>query len=187
MTFSPCMCRCGGARICYIFHETFGRTLDSIHPLTGLTTLDILTAIRNATGPRPALFVPEVCKFRILKLTLVVLLILLSPCLGIFWTVGEATNSSLRGTVTSLYWISTWRDAAYNSALWYGSTTRNASFPETARENCRCRHFFTAATFAPDQHHGIKFNKWNQISHSLPMMLFSGGKFSKHWTSLHQY
>nr|CAG4640660.1 EOG090X01UE [Eulimnadia texana] len=51
---------CGGARICYIFHETFGRALDSIHPLTGLTTLDILTAIRNATGPRPALFVPEV-------------------------------------------------------------------------------------------------------------------------------
>lgn len=26
---------CGGARICYIFHETFGRTLDGIHPLTG--------------------------------------------------------------------------------------------------------------------------------------------------------
>ncbi|KAJ6650132.1 Dynamin-1-like protein [Pseudolycoriella hygida] len=51
---------CGGARICYIFHETFGRTLDSIHPLTGLTKMDILTAIRNATGPRPALFVPEV-------------------------------------------------------------------------------------------------------------------------------
>lgn len=23
--------------------------------------MDILTAIRNATGPRPALFVPEVC------------------------------------------------------------------------------------------------------------------------------
>ncbi|XP_054280464.1 dynamin-1-like protein [Macrosteles quadrilineatus] len=51
---------CGGARICYIFHETFGRTLDSIHPLVGLTKMDILTAIRNATGPRPALFVPEV-------------------------------------------------------------------------------------------------------------------------------
>ena len=51
---------CGGARICYIFHETFGRTLDSIHPLAGLTSLEILTAIRNATGPRPALFVPEV-------------------------------------------------------------------------------------------------------------------------------
>ncbi|XP_053677693.1 dynamin-1-like protein [Anopheles nili] len=51
---------CGGARICYIFHETFGKTLDSIHPLRGLTKMDILTAIRNATGPRPALFVPEV-------------------------------------------------------------------------------------------------------------------------------
>uniref|UniRef100_A0A8D3DHX4 Interferon-induced GTP-binding protein Mx n=1 Tax=Scophthalmus maximus TaxID=52904 RepID=A0A8D3DHX4_SCOMX len=51
---------CGGARICYIFHETFGRTLQCIDPLGGLTELDILTAIRNATGPRPALFVPEV-------------------------------------------------------------------------------------------------------------------------------
>jgi len=51
---------CGGARICYIFHETFGRTLDSIHPLTGLSNMDILTAIRNSNGPRPALFVPEV-------------------------------------------------------------------------------------------------------------------------------
>ncbi|KAL8164345.1 UNVERIFIED_CONTAM: Dynamin-1-like protein [Gekko kuhli] len=51
---------CGGARMCYIFHETFGRTLESIDPLAGLTMLDILTAIRNATGPRPALFVPEV-------------------------------------------------------------------------------------------------------------------------------
>ncbi|TGZ59746.1 hypothetical protein CRM22_008921 [Opisthorchis felineus] len=51
---------CGGARICYIFHETFYRTLSRIDPLGGLSTLDILTAIRNATGPRPALFVPEV-------------------------------------------------------------------------------------------------------------------------------
>ncbi|GAB1866608.1 Dynamin-1-like protein [Camponotus japonicus] len=51
---------CGGARICYIFHETFGKTLDSINPLADLSKMDILTAIRNATGPRPALFVPEV-------------------------------------------------------------------------------------------------------------------------------
>lgn len=34
--------------------------MDSIHPLTGLSKMDVLTAIRNATGPRPALFVPEV-------------------------------------------------------------------------------------------------------------------------------
>ncbi|KAI5710584.1 hypothetical protein M8J75_009896 [Diaphorina citri] len=51
---------CGGARICYIFHEIFGKVLDGINPLDGLTKMDILTAIRNATGPRPALFVPEV-------------------------------------------------------------------------------------------------------------------------------
>ncbi|XP_076468688.1 dynamin-1-like protein [Babylonia areolata] len=51
---------CGGARICYIFHETFGRTLEGVDPLGGLSTRDILTAIRNATGPRPSLFVPEI-------------------------------------------------------------------------------------------------------------------------------
>ncbi|CAF3703427.1 unnamed protein product [Rotaria sp. Silwood1] len=51
---------CGGARICYIFHEIFAHTLDSIHPLDNLTTFDILTAIRNAAGSKPALFVPEV-------------------------------------------------------------------------------------------------------------------------------
>ncbi len=41
--------RCGGARICYIFHETFGRALESVDPLGNLSQLDILTAIRNAT------------------------------------------------------------------------------------------------------------------------------------------
>ncbi|XP_050777563.1 dynamin-1-like protein isoform X2 [Gopherus flavomarginatus] len=51
---------CGGACMGYIFHETFGRTLESIDPLAGLTMLDILMAIRNATGPRPALLMPEV-------------------------------------------------------------------------------------------------------------------------------
>lgn len=51
---------CGGARICYIFHETFNKALDTVEPLGGLETMDILTAIRNATGPRPSLFVPEV-------------------------------------------------------------------------------------------------------------------------------
>jgi dynamin 1-like protein len=41
--------RCGGARICYIFHETFGKTLQSVDALEGLSTIDILTAIMNAT------------------------------------------------------------------------------------------------------------------------------------------
>ncbi|KAJ1363177.1 Dynamin-1-like protein, variant 2 [Parelaphostrongylus tenuis] len=51
---------CGGARICFIFHETFGKSLEGINPLENLNEMDILTAIRNATGTRPALFVPEV-------------------------------------------------------------------------------------------------------------------------------
>lgn len=51
LSVSSCLVffRCGGARICYIFHETFGRTLESVDPLGGLGTIDILTAIRNAT------------------------------------------------------------------------------------------------------------------------------------------
>jgi dynamin 1-like protein len=51
---------CGGARIGYIFHDTFRNTVEKIDPMGGLTPIEILTAIRNATGPRPALFVPEV-------------------------------------------------------------------------------------------------------------------------------
>ena len=44
-----CLCRCGGARICYIFHDIFGRTLEIMDAMEGLATRDILTAIRNAT------------------------------------------------------------------------------------------------------------------------------------------
>lgn len=51
---------CGGARIYYIFHDVFGRALESIDPAHNLSTQDIRTAIRNSTGPRPSLFVPEV-------------------------------------------------------------------------------------------------------------------------------
>ena len=50
----------GGARICWIFHETFGKTLERVDPLGGLSESDILTAIKNATGTRQSLFVPEV-------------------------------------------------------------------------------------------------------------------------------
>ncbi|POY74293.1 hypothetical protein BMF94_2731 [Rhodotorula taiwanensis] len=51
---------CGGARIYYIFHDVFGHALESINPTQNLTTTDIRTAIRNSTGPRPSLFVPEI-------------------------------------------------------------------------------------------------------------------------------
>lgn len=50
---------CGGARIYYIFNSVFGNSLESIDPTTNLSVLDIRTAIRNSTGPRPSLFVPE--------------------------------------------------------------------------------------------------------------------------------
>lgn len=50
---------CGGARIYYIFHDVFGHALASIHPMANLSTQDIRTAIRNSTGPRASLFVPE--------------------------------------------------------------------------------------------------------------------------------
>ena len=51
---------CGGARIYYIFNEVFGHALQSIDPTQNLSLQDIRTAIRNSTGPRPSLFVPEV-------------------------------------------------------------------------------------------------------------------------------
>ena len=50
----------GGARISYIFNEIFGKTVKLLDPFAGLTDIDIRTAIANANGPRPALFVPEI-------------------------------------------------------------------------------------------------------------------------------
>ena len=50
---------CGGARIYYIFNSVFGHSLESIDPTHNLSVLYIRTAIRNSTGPRPSLFVPE--------------------------------------------------------------------------------------------------------------------------------
>jgi dynamin 1-like protein len=50
---------CGGARIYYIFNSVFGNSLETIDPTMNLSALDIRTAIRNSTGPRPSLFVPE--------------------------------------------------------------------------------------------------------------------------------
>lgn len=50
---------CGGARIYYIFNSVFGNSLETVDPTHNLTVSDIRTAIRNSTGPRPSLFVPE--------------------------------------------------------------------------------------------------------------------------------
>ncbi|KAJ2463890.1 Dynamin- GTPase protein, partial [Coemansia sp. RSA 2320] len=51
---------CGGARLYYIFNEIFASGLDSVDPTANLTNHDIRTAIRNSTGPRASLFVPEI-------------------------------------------------------------------------------------------------------------------------------
>ncbi len=51
---------CGGARISYIFNEVFGKSLKQLSAFEGLTDVDIRTAIANANGPRPSLFVPEI-------------------------------------------------------------------------------------------------------------------------------
>lgn len=50
----------GGARIHYIFQHIFVKSLEEVDPCEDLTDEDIRTAIQNATGPRSALFVPEV-------------------------------------------------------------------------------------------------------------------------------
>ncbi|CAN3365350.1 dynamin-related protein Dnm1p [Diutina catenulata] len=50
---------CGGARIYHIYNEVYGNQLARINPTHNLTVQDIRTAIRNSTGPRPSLFVPE--------------------------------------------------------------------------------------------------------------------------------
>ncbi|KAI8868863.1 hypothetical protein GQ42DRAFT_147821 [Ramicandelaber brevisporus] len=51
---------CGGARLYHIFNHVFGAALDSINPMANLSTKEIRTAIRNSTGPRASLFVPEI-------------------------------------------------------------------------------------------------------------------------------
>ncbi|CAA7405634.1 unnamed protein product [Spirodela intermedia] len=50
----------GGARIHYIFQSIFVKSLEEVDPCDDLTDEDVRTAIQNATGPKSALFVPEV-------------------------------------------------------------------------------------------------------------------------------
>ncbi|GAB2292046.1 Dynamin- protein 3A [Dionaea muscipula] len=50
----------GGARIHHIFQSIFVKTLEEVDPCENLSDDDIRTAIQNASGPKSALFVPEV-------------------------------------------------------------------------------------------------------------------------------
>lgn len=49
----------GGARISFIFHDKFGVDLTNMDPFESLGTDEIRTAMRNATGHRTPLFIPE--------------------------------------------------------------------------------------------------------------------------------
>ncbi|KAI3518997.1 hypothetical protein L1887_07957 [Cichorium endivia] len=68
----------GGARIHYIFQSIFVSRLEEVDPFERLTDEDIRTAIHNSTGPRSALFVPEV-PFQVLVRRQIARL--LDPCL----------------------------------------------------------------------------------------------------------
>ena len=49
----------GGSRLNFIFYENYTSSIGNIDPFDALTDDDIKTAIRNASGLRPNLFVPE--------------------------------------------------------------------------------------------------------------------------------
>lgn len=49
----------GGARVRYLFQEIFKANLDAVSSTQGLSTREIKTAIKNAAGSKPALFVPD--------------------------------------------------------------------------------------------------------------------------------
>ncbi|KAL0246598.1 hypothetical protein GEMRC1_007810 [Eukaryota sp. GEM-RC1] len=49
----------GGARIAYVFHDILARQIEKVASSDELNREDIRTAIRNATGPRTSLFIPE--------------------------------------------------------------------------------------------------------------------------------
>ncbi|KAI0503779.1 hypothetical protein KFK09_014722 [Dendrobium nobile] len=50
----------GGVRIHYIFQSIFVKSLEEVDPCEDVSDEDIRMAIKNATGPKSALFVPEV-------------------------------------------------------------------------------------------------------------------------------
>jgi hypothetical protein len=50
----------GGSRVNYIFYDVFSNAIRNVDPFDALSDSDIKTAIRNASGLKPNLFVPEV-------------------------------------------------------------------------------------------------------------------------------
>jgi dynamin 1-like protein len=75
----------GGARISYVFRELFAVAIDRIRPFDRLTDADIRTAIRNASGPRPSLFIPEVSFELLVKMQIERLLIPSLDCVDLIF------------------------------------------------------------------------------------------------------
>ncbi|KAH8164962.1 hypothetical protein CIB48_g3285 [Xylaria polymorpha] len=82
----------GGARIYYIFNSVFGSSLESIDPTSNLSALDIRTAIRNSTGPRPSLFVPEMAFDLLVKPQIKLLEIPSQRCVELVERLGPASS-----------------------------------------------------------------------------------------------
>lgn len=58
----------GGARILYIFRTEFTHALGRIKPFDGLSDQFILNSMRNASGIRSSLFIPEMCFENLVKM-----------------------------------------------------------------------------------------------------------------------
>merc|ERR1719237_504659 len=58
----------GGARILYIFRTEFTSNLSRIKPFDGLSDQFILNSMRNASGIRSSLFIPEMCFENLVKM-----------------------------------------------------------------------------------------------------------------------
>jgi dynamin 1-like protein len=76
----------GGARISYVFRELFSVALESIQPFDILSDFDIRTAIRNASGPRPSLFIPEISFELLVKKQIERLLIPALDCVDLVYS-----------------------------------------------------------------------------------------------------
>ena len=57
----------GGARIHHIFHRVFAKVVLDFDAFSELSDMDIRVAMRNAAGPKPQLFVPEMAFERMVK------------------------------------------------------------------------------------------------------------------------
>lgn len=138
---------CGGARIYYIFNDVFGAALQSIDPTHNLSTPDIRTAIRNSTGPRPSLFVPEVAFDLLVKPQIK---LLEGPSLRCVELVYEELMKICHNcTSTVRRWSTHWHLTML--ILWLLGA---ATVPALARADCR--DSLRASPRAPRSHLGVR-------------------------------